>query len=143
MSTTGRPTKLDDLTSKRIVDAIRDGNTRQCAAQLGGVHKATLLDWLARGRSDEQPFADFADRVAKADAEAEAEMVGCVRDAAKSGAPGTWRAALEWLQHRRRATWKRASDPERAAVNEAAKLAAMTDEELLAALDVLRKDKQP
>jgi hypothetical protein len=95
MATTGRPTKLDDLTAKRIVDAVRAGNTRQCAAQLGGIHKATLLEWLARGRKGEQPFADFADRIARADAEAEAEMVSCVRDAGGAGplVPGGLRSS--------------------------------------------------
>ncbi len=102
MNATGRPTKLDDLTAKRIVDAIRAGNTRACAAQLGGVHKATLLEWLALGRRGEQPFADFADRVAKADGEAEARMVAVVVKAAEDG---SWQAAKAWLELRRR-VWR-------------------------------------
>jgi hypothetical protein len=33
MSATGRPTKLDDLTAKRICDAIKRCSSRACAAR--------------------------------------------------------------------------------------------------------------
>lgn len=63
-----------------------------------GVDKATLLEWLARGRRSEQPFADFADRVAKADGEAESRMVAVVVKAAEDG---SWQVAKAWLELRR------------------------------------------
>lgn len=37
MPATGRPTKLDNLTAKRICEAIALGNTRRCAATAAGV----------------------------------------------------------------------------------------------------------
>ncbi len=37
MPATGRPPNLDDLTAKRIVDAIATGNTPRCAATAAGV----------------------------------------------------------------------------------------------------------
>jgi hypothetical protein len=40
----GATDKADDLTAKRLVGAIRAGNTCQCAAQLGGIRKARLLE---------------------------------------------------------------------------------------------------
>jgi hypothetical protein len=33
MNATGRPTKLDDLTAKRICDAIKRCSSRACAAR--------------------------------------------------------------------------------------------------------------
>lgn len=135
MAATGRPTKLDDLTAKRICDAIRAGNTRTCAAKLGGIHKATLLKWLARGRQGERPFADFADRVAKADGEAEARMVAVVVKAAEDG---SWQAAKAWLDLRRR-VWRMGKPPEPKPQD----LSGKSEEELAVAMeDWLAQKKQ-
>lgn len=46
MAATGRPTKLDDLTAKRICDAIKGGSSRACAAALVGVAVSTLYAWM-------------------------------------------------------------------------------------------------
>lgn len=96
--TTGRPTKLDDLTSEKIIDALAGGGTRRAAAAAAKVHVSTLQDWLARGRAGEVPFSDFSDRVRWAEAEAEMIMVGAIRKAALSG---SWQAAAWWLERRR------------------------------------------
>jgi hypothetical protein len=37
MAATGRPTKLDDVKSRRILEAIKGGRSRACAAGLVGV----------------------------------------------------------------------------------------------------------
>ncbi len=94
----GRPTKLDDLSAKRIVDAIAAGGSRSAAAEAARVHRSTLMGWLARGREGDPAYFDFLDRVKKAEAEAENEMVAIVRKAAMSG---TWQAAAWWLERRR------------------------------------------
>lgn len=98
MSKRGRPTKFDDLRAKRIVDAIAEGNSRRCAAGKGGVHLDTLMTWLARGRTGDPEFVEFAERVQRADADAEAKMVAVVRKAAESG---TWQAGAWWLERSR------------------------------------------
>jgi hypothetical protein len=94
----GRPTKLDDITAKRIIDAIAAGATRAAAAGAAGVHRATLQTWLAKGRDGDEEYRDFHDRTERAEAEAEVAMVGVVRAAALSG---TWQAAAWWLERRR------------------------------------------
>src|SRR5688572_1942763 len=99
----GRPTKLDDLRAKRIVDAIGKGLSRTAAAAKGGISRAALMDYLARGRDGEQPFADFLDRVKAAEAKAEEDMVACVRTAALE--PRHWQAAAWWLERSRPADW--------------------------------------
>ena len=99
----GRPTKLDDLRAKRIVDAIASGMSRTAAAASARVARATLMDWLARGRDGEQPYADFLDRVKAAEAEAESLMVACVRTAGLE--PRHWQAAAWWLERARPADW--------------------------------------
>jgi transposase len=90
MAATGRPTKLDDLTAKRICDAIATGNTGRCAATAAGVSYATIKQWVRRGRAGEEPFAAFLARLQKADAEAEAKQVKVIVDAAQAS---TWQAA--------------------------------------------------
>ncbi len=99
----GRPILLDDLRAKRIVDAIASGLSRTAAAAKGNIGRATLLEWLARGRDGEQPFADFLVRVKKAEADAEEVMVACVRVAALE--PKHWQAAAWWLERARPADW--------------------------------------
>lgn len=92
----GRPVTLDDLRAKRIIDAIRKGMSRTAAAAKGGIGRTTLMNWLARGRDEEAPYADFLNRVKAAEAEAEAEMVALVRVAALE--PKYWQAAAWWLE---------------------------------------------
>jgi transposase len=99
----GRPTLLDDIRAKRIVDAVADGLSRTAAAAKGGVSRATFLDWLARGRDGEAPYADFLDRVKVAEAKAEEVMVSAIRTAGLE--PSKWQAAAWWLERARPADW--------------------------------------
>ena len=64
----GRPTKPDDLTAKRICDAIKGGSSRACAAGLVGVGVSTLYSWMAAN-------PEFLERVRAADAHAEMQVV--------------------------------------------------------------------
>lgn len=61
------------------------------------------MDWLARGRDGEAPYADFLDRVKRAEAEAEEVMVACVRTAGME--PKHWQAAAWWLERARPSDW--------------------------------------
>lgn len=96
-----RPTRLDDVTAQRIIGAIAKGLPRDTAAKLGAIAPTTLYQWLARGRDGEEPYAQFLQRVKRAEAEAEDEMVARVRDAAAT----TWQAAAWWLERRRPQRW--------------------------------------
>lgn len=101
----GRPTKLDDLRAKRIVDAIGKGLSRTAAAASGGISRRTLENWLADGRADVEPYVRFLHRVQEAEAKAEAEMVSCIRTAALD--PRYWQAAAWWLERLRPADWSK------------------------------------
>lgn len=98
----GRPTSLDDLVQKRICDAARRGNSRECSAVLGGIDPRTVRGWIRRARDDEEPFASFFSALQKAEREAEDEMVQLIRGGAER-----WQAAAWWLERRRRNTWRR------------------------------------
>lgn len=94
----GRPTLLDDERAERIIKAIRNGGSRNAAAEAAGVDRSTLFEWIARGRKGEAPFNDFVDRIKRAESVAENAMVRVVRKAARMG---TWQAAAWWLERRR------------------------------------------
>lgn len=95
---TGRPTKLNDLTAKKIIDTIAAGGSRAAAAAAAGVHPSTVFRWLAEGRDEASPYREFRERIKGAEAEAEIAMVTVVREAALKG---TWQAAAWWLERRR------------------------------------------
>lgn len=98
----GRPTKLlDDLVTKRIVDAVAQGLPRDTAAKLARVAPSTFYGWLARGRLGEAPYLEFLERVREAEAKGEAELVERIRAAARQ----SWSAAAWLLERRRPARW--------------------------------------
>jgi len=92
----GRPSKLDDLTAKRIVDAVARGLPRRTAARIAGVVPSTLALWLQKGRAGDSGYSDFSDRVAAAEARGEDELMGYMREHAKVS-----HAACCWLLERR------------------------------------------
>lgn len=91
-----RPSKLDDLTAQRIVNAIKVGLPRTHAARAARISPATLFEWLARGRRGEGVYAEFLERVAEAEAYDVGELVGYMREHAKVS-----HQACAWLLERR------------------------------------------
>ena len=57
----GRPSKLDPVTQRRIVAAVRAGASRRQAADAGGISRATLSRWLSLGLEPGAPerYAEF------------------------------------------------------------------------------------
>src|ERR1019366_6148350 len=101
----GRPkgsgTKLTVEVGRAIVAAIAAGNFPSVAARLAGVSIGTLERWLERGDKGEQPYADFAQALRKAEDEDHAAMVAIW----KKAAPEDWRAAKEYLAKRYPEQW--------------------------------------
>lgn len=104
----GRARKLDDLVSKRIVDAVRDGHSYAAAARAGGIDEATLHRWRALGREEdaETLYRKFCERVDAADQEAEERCVAVLKEAL-TGADKKLavETAWKWLARRRPAQW--------------------------------------
>ena len=124
-----RPTKYTPETVKRIVDALAAGNTRRAAAAYGGIDEDTLGRWLRR-------YADFADAVKNAEAQAE---VGHVARIAQASAAGTWQASAWWLERRRHADWGKVDRVEVEIRRAAEKLA---DEYGLDATELIREAEE-
>ena len=101
----GRPTKLTPQVQARIVQAIVGGNDITVAAAYAGIGKTTFYEWLERGRKAKTgPFADFADAIQKAQADAETRNVALI---AKAAQDGTWTAAAWWLERKYPERWGR------------------------------------
>jgi len=87
----GRPTKRTPEREQRLLDALRAGNTRKAACSYAGVAQDAFNRWLLR-------FADFADAIQKAEADAEVRHVANIARVAQEG---TWQASAWWLERRR------------------------------------------
>jgi transposase len=113
-----RPTKLNDLLQKRIIELIRAGNYIETASACVGINKSTLYDWLKRGsreadrleanpkakpRKEEEIYLQFSNAVEIAMAEAEARDVMIIANASKSD----WKASAWRLERKYPNKWGR------------------------------------
>jgi hypothetical protein len=102
-----RPSKLTPEVRERIVQAILAGNYFETACQFAGVATATGYEWLARGEGRDQrrprnrEFAEFAEAVGQAEAQAEVHTVALIRQ----GLPDNPRLALDFLARRYPDRW--------------------------------------
>lgn len=92
----GRPSKLDDLTAQRVINAVRNGLPRVHAARNAGVDPATLFRWLANGRTGDPNFREFYDKVVAAESTNVEVLQGYMMEHAK-----TSHQACAWLLERR------------------------------------------
>jgi transposase len=92
-----RPTKRTPEVEQRLCDALRAGNTRRAACLSAGVEQHTFQRWLLR-------FAQFAQAIQKAEADAEVRHVANI---AKAAADGVWTASAWWLERKRPDEWGR------------------------------------
>ena len=125
MPRTGRTTKLTPQVQESIVRAVTAGVPVVQAAQLAGIDKATVLEWIARGEGRHQRparalYADFADAIARARVIDEGRRLARLEQASRGGAvvhekvttfadgrqvverhysPPDWRADAFYLQH--------------------------------------------
>ncbi len=96
----GRPSKLDEHTTDKILEVLRVGGYVETAAQVAGVSRATFHAWMERGDPDgtkvaDEPFREFRRRVDNARAEGEQASVALIRRAGVTD----WKA-VAWLLER-------------------------------------------
>jgi hypothetical protein len=100
----GRPTKLNDEVSDRIITSIKAGNFRNTAALWAGVGDRTMRDWMSRGeRKPKSPFGSFRRRVIEAEKAAEMRAVALIMKAAAGDA----KHAEWWLERKYPQRWGR------------------------------------
>lgn len=92
----GAPTKRAPAVEKEIVRLLRQGNTRKTAAEVVGIHPATLRRWCALS-------ARFCALVTQAEASAVSLYVNALTTNAVSG---DTKAIIFYLTHRHGDEWK-------------------------------------
>ena len=94
----------------RFLVAMAAGNYKSTAATIAGFARETLFHLEKKAKDGYLPAIALFNAVEKAEAEAENEMVACVRSAAKAG-PQFWAAGMTYLERRQPDRWgKRQSD---------------------------------
>ena len=90
-----RPTKLTPERQTLIIKALREGNYIEAACAYAGIGKTTFYEWMERGQNATRGrYAEFANAVEKARAEAEMRNVQVIQKAALD----TWQASAWWLE---------------------------------------------
>jgi hypothetical protein len=101
---TGRKDRrLDPLVRKRLLDAIRAGNTFANAAILSGIGESTFFRWMVEGEAAKPKSRkwEFREQVKSAEAEAIHRNVLCTQTAARTD----WKAARWFLERRKPYEW--------------------------------------
>jgi hypothetical protein len=92
----------------RMCNMARKGYSKADVSRRAGLHADTIFAWLKDGREDKHPLLTrFALLYERAAAHYNAHMVDMVTQAATSGAPNTWQAAMTLLERRDPANWGR------------------------------------
>jgi len=100
----GAPLKFSKEVSDKIITLVQNGNYIETASAAVGIHKDTLYNWLRKGASGEQPYADFSDSLQKAVGLAESMDLARIGAASASGA---WTASAWRLERRHPERWAR------------------------------------
>ena len=99
----GRPSKLNEDTKGRLLQAIRLGCTYDKACSFAGISYQTLRNWIKRGeQATKGQYFDFVDELKKAEASA---VVGWLAHIEKAAKEGTWQAAAWKLERRYPREW--------------------------------------
>jgi hypothetical protein len=82
MSKLGRPTICSIDLAKRIAKHIADDGPLDVAAQLEGVSRQRVYEWIAKGQDERnEPYATFADTLGRARAQAAKRVIKEIRNA--------------------------------------------------------------
>lgn len=127
------PKLLDDLVTKRIVEAVRAGASRTAAAEAARVARSTLHLWLQRGADGEEPYAGFAMKVREAEGELEQELLSII----KKHSVNSWQAAAWILERKFQRRWAIRRHVEREEKGAAGKHEVMSYEEQLSIAESL------
>lgn len=95
--------KLTPAVLNALVGAARKGVSIRAAARLTGISPRTLHRWREVGANDvengiETSYGRLYTEMGRAEAEVEAEMIACIREAAT--VPQNWAAAMTFLERR-------------------------------------------
>lgn len=92
-----KKSKFNPESTKRIINAIGLGATYQIAAEAGGISRATLHNWLKRGKTgSSKQYKDFYEKFTRSESQGAIYLLGVVRDHSVKD----WKSAA-WILERR------------------------------------------
>ena len=92
-----RPEKINPQTVDVICKALEMGAKREAAANVAGIHVATLYAWLSRGKEESEGlYFELAERLKRSESMAQLRALKSIQDASETD----WRSAA-WLLERR------------------------------------------
>lgn len=93
----GRPSKLDEPTRKKLLDAIKGGHTLAAACAHAGIHYATMRRWVLLGeQATKGEYFDFCEDLKNA--EETAKMI--FAEQWKRHFPDSWQAIATYMERR-------------------------------------------
>lgn len=114
----GRPSAFTEATRNMVLGAVRRGNYPSVAANLAGIHYATLKDWLDKGYSysqgeeegmrltaEERVFAKFYRDYVRTEAQHESDVLEGAEDLARD--QKQWAGLMTILERRYGSRWRR------------------------------------
>lgn len=108
-ASTGRPSVITDLFRvQKLLRLVAAGNYIETACAAAGFPKSTLHNWKRAATDGDLAAIAFVNALEKAEAIAEAEANGNVREAGKL--PQFWAAAMTHLERRHPDRWGRRTD---------------------------------
>lgn len=88
-----RPTDYNEEIEQKVLDGVRQGLSSKDAALCAGISETSFFKWLKLGREGNPVYAQFAERIEVARAEAKQRRIKIIYDAE----PEDPRLALEML----------------------------------------------
>ena len=104
MAKVGRPSKMNERTIAKLVEAIEIGATREVAARYAGISVSSFCSWMAKGREAESgEFSELLERIEGAEAKLE---IFCLEKIQAHGEKD-WRAKAWVLERIHPERWAR------------------------------------
>ena len=97
----GRPTICTPEVIEAVREAMEMGATQTIAQDYAGISSTAWHEWMAKGATGQQPYADFAAAVKASKGKGAIRNLGIIKDAA----PNDWKAAA-WMLERVHNYWK-------------------------------------
>jgi len=86
-----------------MVEAIKNGNYASTAAEAAGIGKSTHYQWIEKGEQGLKPYAEYAEAIKRAEAEAEMNAVKVIQAASREN----WTAGAWYLERKFPDKWGR------------------------------------
>jgi len=98
-----RTTILSEVIQDAMAEAIRNGNYASTAADACGIGRSTHYEWMDKGEQGIEPYAEYADTIKKAEAEAEMNAIQNIQ----THAAENWTASAWYLERKFPEKWGR------------------------------------